>query len=277
MPDALFADLHLHTFYSDGSLSPSELMQSALRVGLSCIAITDHDTVEGLASAFSLKPKELELIAGIELSCDWKDREVHILGYFIDYQNQDLLKRLEAIRLQRIERIGLMVDKLKSLGIDVSTDEVLKLSGCGTVGRLHLAKLLLEKNIVSNIREAFVRFIAEGAPAYAGRFRLSLKEAINLLLDCGGVPVLAHPYTLSDDEIIKELVGYGLKGLEVYYPEYTSRHIKRYQTLADTYGLICTGGSDFHGQIKEGIKLGSVRIPYRIVEDLKKARDEISS
>ncbi|MEW6009225.1 MAG: PHP domain-containing protein [Candidatus Omnitrophota bacterium] len=275
MPDIKFADLHLHTYYSDGTFSPKELLERSQAAGLSCIAITDHDTVDGLGEAFSLKPEEIELIAGIELSCDLDNREVHILGYFIDYKNDELLDKLNKIKEYRIERIYLMVDKLKEMKVDISAGEVLELSKLGTVGRLHIARVLLEKEIISNIREAFIKFIGEDCPAYVANFRLSVKEAIQTIIKFGGVAVLAHPYTLANDDMISKFADFGLKGIEVYYPEHTRFQVLHYKTLADSLGLVCTGGSDCHGQLKENIKVGSVRIPYEIVDKLKKAKYEL--
>ncbi len=277
MPDNKFADLHLHTYYSDGTFSPAELIQRAKGVDLSCIAITDHDTVDALPEAFRLKPKGLEIISGIELSCDLENREVHILGYLIDYKNDELLAKLDKISKYRIERVHLIVDKLRQMKVDITANEVLSLSRLGTVGRLHIARVLLEKKIISNIREAFVRFIGEDGPAYVANFRLNVKEAINTIIKFGGVPVLAHPYTLANDDVISTFVDYGLKGLEVYYPEHSQYQEQHYGLLAEHLGLIATGGSDCHGQLKENIKVGSVRIPYEIVEKLKKAKNELKA
>lgn len=275
MPEEKFADLHLHTNYSDGTFSPQILMRRALDEGLSCISITDHDTVEAIPIAFKHRPPELEVIAGIELSSDWNNREIHILGYFLDYENKKLLKRLDAIKKQRVERIYNMVDKLRGLNVDIAAQDVFDLSSCGTIGRLHLAKALLKKKAVSSIHEAFVKFIGEGGPAYEGRFRVSAQEAVGIILDCCGIPVLAHPYIVEDDSLIEKLAGVGLKGLEVYYPEHSHRQVEHYKNLAQKFGLIATGGSDCHGTIKENIKVGSVRISYQVVESLKKLKDEI--
>jgi predicted metal-dependent phosphoesterase TrpH len=272
MPKEKFADLHLHTYYSDGTFSPQQLIAEALNQNISCIAITDHDSVEALPIALSQKSADLEIIPGIELSCDYNGREIHILGYFIDYQNKELLKQLEIIREQRLERIGLMVEKLREMGIDITADEVFKLSGFGVVGRLHLARILLEKKAITNIREAFIKFIGEDCPAYVSRFRLSVQEAINIILDCKGVPVLAHPYTYGNEEFIVNLAGFGLKGIEVYYPEHSASRTERYKVLAERLGLVMTGGSDCHGDLKEDIKVGSVRISYELVERLRNAR-----
>lgn len=277
MHEEKFADLHLHTYYSDGTFSPQILMQRALDEGLSCISITDHDTVEAIPVAFAYRPENLEVIPGIELSCDGNNREVHILGYFLDYQKESLLKRLEAISKQRIERIHTMVDRLRKLNVDISADEVFGISKFGTVGRLHLAKILLKKKFVSSIHEAFAKFIGEGGPAYEGRFRIGAEEAIKLILDSSGVPVLAHPYIIADDSFIERLVGFGLKGIEVYYPEHSHNQVEHYKDLAKKFNLVATGGSDCHGAIKDDIKVGSVRIPYEVVEKLKKAKDEIAA
>ena len=277
MHEEKFADLHLHTYYSDGTFSPQQLMQRALDEGLSCISITDHDTVEALSIAFDYKPEGLEVIPGIELSCDWNNREVHILGYFLDYKKESLLKRLDTISKQRIERIYMMVEKLKKLNIDISADEVFSISKFGTVGRLHLAKVLLKKRIVSSIHEAFVKYIGEGGPAYEGNFRISAEEAVKIILNSSGIPVLAHPYIIADDSFIERLVSFGLKGIEVYYPEHSHAQVEHYKDLAKKFNLVATGGSDCHGSIKDDIKVGSVRIPYEIVEKLKKAKDEIAA
>lgn len=277
MSDIKFADLHLHTYYSDGTFSPVELMQRAKEAHLSCIAITDHDTVDAIPQALKLKPQGLEVIAGIELSCDLDNREVHILGYFIDYKNAELLAKLNKISKYRIERIHLIVDKLRQMNVDITAAEVLNSSKLGTIGRLHIARVLLEKKIISNIREAFIRFIGEGGPAYVANLRLSVKEAIKTIIKFGGVAVLAHPYTVAGDDIISKFADFGLKGIEVYYPEHTRSQVLHYKTLADSLGLICTGGSDCHGQLKEKIKVGSVRIPYEIVDKLKKAKDELKA
>ncbi|MFH1491871.1 MAG: PHP domain-containing protein [Candidatus Omnitrophota bacterium] len=275
MPEAKFADLHLHTYYSDGTFSPQELMHRALESGISCISINDHDTVSALVPAFSQRPEDLELIPGIEVSCDWQDKEVHLLGYYIDYENKELLSKLEEIGKQRIERIRIMVDRLKQMKVDIPVEEVFGLAKYGTVGRLHLARVLLKRNIVSNIREAFIRFIGEGCPAYVSRFRMSVKEAIEMIANYGGIPVLAHPFTVGGDDFIEGLVPFGLKGIEVYYPEHSRGQVEHYKALSEHLGLVTTGGSDCHGEVKKNIKVGLVRIPYEIVNRLKKIKEAL--
>jgi len=267
-----FADLHLHTFYSDGTYSPEELVIKAKKAGLSTIAIADHDTVDAIEPALiAAKEYDLEIIPGIELTAEHNKTEVHILGYFIDHKDKSLLRELNSLASYRNERIHKITDKLKEMGIDFDPKAVFDISGCGTVGRLHIARAMVKLGIISNTQEAFQKYIGDKCPAYVCGFRFSPEEAISLIKKVGGVAVLAHPYIFHDPEIITEFVKYGIDGLEVYYPEHTQSMINQFLDYAKKYNLLITGGSDCHGKAKPEVKIGMIKLPYEFVEKLKEA------
>lgn len=265
-----YADLHIHTYFSDGTFSPAQIITLAKKSGLHCISITDHDSIDAY---LSLAPgEEIEIIPGIELTADINNIEVHILGYFIDYQQSWFREKLKVICQVRIQRMKEMCKKLSSLGLPLKADEVLEFAGNHSVGRLHLARLMLQKGFVSSLQEAFNKFIGEGCPAYISKFRLSPAEAIELILKAKGLAVLAHPYSLSNQNLIPEFVKAGLRGIEAIYPEHSPKQIEHYSELAKKYGLLVTGGSDCHGQAKPEVKMGMIKLPYQLVEKLKNAK-----
>ncbi|MEK6563831.1 MAG: PHP domain-containing protein [Candidatus Omnitrophota bacterium] len=265
-----YADLHTHTYFSDGTFSPQEVIALAKKEGLSCISITDHDSIDAYLS-FPFQEEDVELIPGIELTADLNNIEVHILGYLVDYQELWFQEKLREIRRERVSRLEEMCAKLSALGMLISADEVLEFTGNAAVGRLHLARMMVKKGFVSSAQEAFNRFIGDGRSAYVSRFRLKPGEAIALIRKAGGVPVLAHPYSLANQELIPGFVQDGLMGLEAIYPEHTNSQVKRYKELAQKYGLLVTGGSDCHGQAKPEVKMGMIKLPYEYVESLKEA------
>lgn len=265
-----YADLHIHTKFSDGTLDANQIVQEAKNAKVSCISITDHDSVEAYNS---LAQEEIEIIPGIELSSNIGDTEIHILGYFINYQEEWFKEKLTVLRKVRIERIFKMCEKLNELGIVIKPEEILNSAGpSASVGRLHLAKLMAEKGLVSNYREAFYKYIGEGRPAYVSKFKLTPYEAISLILKVKGIPVLAHPHTLTNQKIIPELIRAGLAGIEAIYPEHTLKQRDYYIKLAKENELFVTGGSDYHGYAKPEVKIGAVKIPYSLVEELKNAK-----
>ncbi|MFH1354795.1 MAG: PHP domain-containing protein [Candidatus Omnitrophota bacterium] len=272
-----FADLHLHTTFSDGSYTPEALVSEAARVGLSAIAIVDHDTVEGIAPALeAAKTAELEVLSGIELTAEYNNSEVHILGYLIDFNNQELINKLDTIKENRVKRIYKIVEKLKKdMDVSLRPESVFAISGEGTVGRLHVARAMLKEGIIGSLSEAFQKYIGDKCPAYVAGFKLSPAQAIELIKKMEGVPVLAHPYTIRDDQIILKFIEYGLMGLEVYYPEHSQGMVNYYLNLVKKYSLLATGGSDCHGTAKPQIKIGSTKIPYELVERLKIAKDKL--
>lgn len=279
-----YVDLHLHTTASDGVLRPSEIVRYAKAKELQAIAITDHDTIEGLKEGLSEGERiGFEVIPGIEISAEHSPGSMHILGYFFDIHYPLLNERLGYLQKARAERNPKIVEKLNRLGINITFEEVVKASGGGQIGRPHVANVLIEKAYVKSFQEAFDRFLKKGAPAYVDKFRFTSKEALHFINESKGVGVLAHPNTLgmngySDlEKLILKLVGEGLKGIEVYYPEHTTAEVAQYKTLAERYGLLKTGGTDYHGMEKNGLDIGvgrgEMKLPYSIVENLKAVRN----
>ena len=242
-------DLHLHTTYSDGTLSPNSLVQLALKKNLQIISITDHDCTDGIDEAIVASlDKNLTVIPGIELNTDTEDGEIHVLGYFIDYQNKDLQKILIECRNSRVERARMMVEKLNSLGINIQWTRVEELAGYGAIGRPHIANAMLEIKSIKTFQEAFEKYIGRNGVAYIERFRLNVFEAVKTIRQYGGIPVLAHPgYIKNLDNLLPILIESGLKGLEVFYANYDTNTINKLKNIASKYGLIPCGGSDYHG------------------------------
>jgi 3',5'-nucleoside bisphosphate phosphatase len=279
-----YVDLHIHTTASDGVMSPSEIVRYAKAKGLQAIAITDHDTIEGLEEGLLEGERiDFEVIPGIEISAEHSPGSMHLLGFFLDIHHPTLNERLGYLQKARAERNSKIVERLNRLGIELTYEDVLKASGGGQVGRPHFAQVLLEKNYVGSFQEAFERFLKKGAPAYVDKFRFTAKEAIHFINEARGVAVLAHPNTLNMngyselETLILRLIEEGLKGIEVYYPEHSPLEVARYKTFAERYGLLMTGGTDYHGIEKNGLDIGvgrgSMRLSYSIVEGLKAARN----
>lgn len=271
-----FADLHLHTVFSDGTSSPQELIRESQKAGLSAIAVVDHDTIDGIAPTLKAAATgDIEVLPGIELSAEYEGLEIHILGYLIDYGHQDLLAKIAVIKNNRIERIYAILDKLKPLGVNLDPKIVFDIAKQGTVGRLHIAKALVREGKVGSIFEAFGKYLGDKSPAFCLGFRFSPAEAIKLIKASGGIPVLAHPYVLHNDDLILKFIDYGLMGLEVYYPEHSQSMINFYLNLAKAHDLLVTGGSDFHGTSKPEVKVGCIKMPYGLVEKLKAAKEKL--
>jgi len=269
------ADLHLHTAFSDGTDTPDELIRKAVKAGLDAVAITDHDSVDAVPLAIdSGIIHGIEVIPGIELTVEYEGMEIHILGYFLDYRNDALRERLSLLEKARIERIHGMVAKLNGLGVKIDADKIFALSGKGIVGRLHVARVMVSEGIISSIWEAFQKYIGNNGPAYVLGFRFSAQDAIKLIRTAGGIPVLAHPYVLRRDDLIPKFVHYGIRGLEVYYPEHTNTMRNKYLRICREYKLLATGGSDYHGRAKPEVVLGSLKIPYDLVESLRQERNK---
>ncbi|MBM3249279.1 MAG: PHP domain-containing protein [Candidatus Omnitrophica bacterium] len=271
-----YADLHLHTSFSDGTYSPEQLVSASVKAGLSAIAVVDHDTVDGIEPVIKAASGEgLEVLAGIELSAEYQEQEVHILGYLIDYRNRELLSRLGDLKIKRRERIYKIVERLKRIGIVLNPETIFAIAGGGSVGRLHVARAMVREGIINSVYEAFHKYIGDKCPGYVLGFKFSAEEAIGLIRDIGAVPVLAHPYSLNNDELVIRFIDYGIMGLEVYYPEHTQSMINVYLSLVKKYNLLVTGGSDCHGEAKPAVRIGSMKIPYELVEKLKEAKAAI--
>ena len=266
-----FADLHIHTHYSDSTDSPQEVVRQAHFQKLMCIAITDHDTVAGIApTILAAQQFSLEIVPGIELSTEIDEKDIHMLGYFFDYQNPFLLEKLKQIQEARLERIKKMIALLKKEGINnIEWEEVCQLAPLASLGRPHLATILKQKGWVRDIKEAFEKYIGDKCPAYVSKYKQTPYEAIDLIRRCGGVAVLAHPMLTNKDELIPSFIEAGLQGLEVYYANSSDTSIKYYEGIAKKHHLIMTGGSDAHGKVKNNTYVGKTQIPYETVEQLR--------
>ena len=244
------SDLHTHTSFSDGRLTPEELIAAAKDAGLSYLAITDHDTVDGIRHLYEqgLYPsKTLNIIPGIEFSCEVDEHEVHILGYDFDIYNQELADKVTEISESRWARFSTMVEKLQRLGYDITEGDVLQIAGTSrAIGRAHMARALVKKGLVASIHEAFDKLLEHGQPGYVPHYRISPEEAVALIRGAGGVPVLAHPKLVKDDALVERLLDLDFGGVEVYYPRHDAEDTARYKAMAEAHGLRLTGGSDFH-------------------------------
>lgn len=274
------ADLHMHSTASDGSFTPAEVAAHAHKLGLTAISLTDHDTVDGVAEAIQAgRDLGVEVIPGVELSAEEGRAEVHILGYFMDINQEGFLGALNEFRQERIRRAEQMVDRLRALGYDVSMERVREIAGDGSIGRPHVARALLEKGYVNSIQDAFQRLIGRGGPAYAERYKMNPEQAIHLIHSAGGIAVLAHPVLVGNDEIVERLCRSGLlAGLEASHVEHTGKAYKRYQQMAERHGLVATAGSDCHGpRGKTGILMGRCTVPYECLIALRQAWERAGS
>lgn len=266
----LFADLHIHTTCSDGILSPEDVVKRASNIGLKAIAITDHDCVEAVNRALKAsKNTGLEIIPGVEISSSNGDKEIHILGYFVDWQNKALTDALGRIRKNRVIRMKKMITLLRQKGVNVREEDVIKSDNVTSIGRLNLARVMAKKKKVRNIKEAFDIYIGDNKPCYVKHKRLDYAKAIKIILKAGGVPVLAHPGTKGNESDIPVYVKAGLKGIEVFHSKHPVSVEKKYGKLADEYGLIKTGGSDCHGTPVKRILMGTVTVDSDIVQRLR--------
>ncbi|MCZ8520216.1 MULTISPECIES: PHP domain-containing protein [Paenibacillus] len=281
-----YADLHTHTIASDGTRPPADNVRLALEAGLSAVAITDHDTVGGLEEAVAAgRTYGIVVVPGVEISTVSAGEDIHVLGYWIDYTDARFLERLESLREVRGRRNEMIIGRLRELGLEITMDDVLEslrtLKRDGdTVGRPHIADALVRKGYVASMAEAFDRYLAKGAAAYANPPRISPQEAVRWILEAGGAPVLAHPGLYSQDGLIAELAAEGLVGLEVYHSDHTPHQEAHYAELARTHRLLATAGSDYHGE-RGGVvfhaPIGARRIPAEVVDALFNSRGETTA
>jgi predicted metal-dependent phosphoesterase TrpH len=249
-------DLHLHSTFSDGTFTPEELVKMARRDGLAAISVTDHDTVDGTEEAMSAAKKHgVRVISGVELSVFLDDVHFHLLGYNFNHRDKRLLDKLGRLQDSRNDRNGVIIDKLRTMGLDVSDAELQEISGGGQTGRPHIARLLVKKGIVKNIDQAFALYLRKGKPGYAPRYIYQAGEAIEFIGLSGGAAVLAHPAQISRqvqflDLLLGRLKALGLEGVETYYPTHKGTFFKSLRRLAHKHGLFETGGSDYHGDIR---------------------------
>lgn len=273
-------DLHLHTTFSDGSRTPTDVLALASKANVSAVAITDHDTVNGLPEAIQAgRTLGIEVVPGIELSSRWGNTEVHILGYFLDWNNAELHRHLTRFQDARHVRNPRIIEKLNSLGVHLTYDDVKILAGDASIGRPHIARVLIEKGYVTSAKEAFDRYLADGALAHVPRELPEPAEAIAVIRAARGVAVLAHPSWLDRSEgiykISEQLKAAELGGIEVYYSTHRPEQTETYLDVARRLDLLVTGGSDFHGvtkpDIEVGIGRGQLKVPEAVLEPLRKA------
>jgi len=268
-------DIHIHTTASDGLLTPEEVVEIAKKEELSAISITDHDTIDGyLAAKKKAEQLEIELIPAVELSTSHKGEDFHLLGYLIDCENPEFLKKISSFQEERRVRGEKMVEKLNELGIDLSMETVKSIAGKGAVGRPHLADALLKEEFVHTYEEAFARYLGYHAPAYVSKRFLTPQEGIELIHLVRGVAVLAHPGTCRSQHAIYDFLELGLDGIEAYHSKHDRETAQHYINLANKLGLIYTGGSDCHGRRGGKVLIGTVKVPYRCLEMLRKVKEE---
>ena len=277
-------DLHIHSTASDGTFSPAEILALAQDLNLAAIAITDHDTINGSKEALGIGvPPSLKFLTGVEISASPPPSfpysgSLHILGYSIKIDNPLLNKTLAALQEARKNRNPGIIDRLNSMGVAVSMDELLNEVGGGQLGRPHIARFMVKKGYVESIKEAFNKYLGKGKPAYLDKYRIDCSKAIEVILGAGGIPVIAHPFLLNPrniediEKLVITLKAMGLKGIEVYYSEHSQDNISKLEDIANRHELLMTGGSDFHGSLKPEIKMGSGRgdlfVPYILYERL---------
>jgi len=279
-------DLHCHTTASDGALTPAQLVERAARLALKVIAVTDHDSTEGVAAALAAgKLHGVEVIPGVEINTDVPGTEVHVLGYFLDYTDPELCRELARLRDGRVGRAKRMAEKLAEMGAPVRLERILEIAGEGAVGRPHVAQALVEAGYAATFEQAFEKYIGRNSPAYVERMKFTPVEACALIRRVGGLPVLAHPVFFDRygaikspfdlDAMLPELIAAGLAGLEVYYPRYDAITIEYLMAVARRYRLLHTGGTDFHGIRANEPDLGGVYVPMKVVRKLRDASQSI--
>jgi 3',5'-nucleoside bisphosphate phosphatase len=256
-----YADLHVHSTFSDGLLSPEEILKISYKRGIKYISITDHDTIESqyaVEEFFSIG--EPIVIPGVELSIDYEGYEVHILGYFINIYNNGLVEELDRVKLARVSRAENIIDKLNKINVNISQRDI-EIDKFASIGRPHIAKILVDKGYANNVKEAFYQYLSKGKPGYADRYKIHYKKALELITTANGIPVLAHPGEiykgLSVEKLLKDLKVYGLKGIEVFHPSHSDSDTNKFYNLSKKLNLQITGGSDCHGSyVDNKIQMG---------------------
>ena len=272
-------DLHTHSTASDGSCTPTEVMEAAVNAGLAAVALTDHDTMQGVPEAMEAAEKlDIECIPGIELSAVYGDREVHIVGLFLDPRDSVLAKRLDSFRQIRKQRNLRMIEKMQAAGVDITMEKVRDLEGDAVITRANLARYLVHVGYAVSIKEVFDKYLSPGLPFYVPKTGVTPEDAVRAIRDGGGTAILAHPllydFTPAQlDTCIELLKNYGLQGIETYYSTHSPADERNMKRLADRHGLLWSGGSDFHGSVKPHIQIGKgmghLVIPYDILDKLR--------
>jgi hypothetical protein len=264
-------DLHTHTTASDGTYAPRDLVIEAASRGVRVLAITDHDSTEGLPEAFeeAERRRPLEIVPGIEINCDVEGAEIHVLGYLMDWRAPWFQEFCREQRRERRERVHGMAERLASLGMPIDAEDVFALVREGSAGRPHVAQVMVARGYVRTVREAFDKYLGVGKPGHVPRKKLTPEDAVRLIRRAGGVPVFAHPGLASRDELIPGLVAAGLMGIECYYTEHSAQQRATYLQICKERDLVATGGSDFHGPQVRAATLGSPTVPMAAVDALR--------
>jgi hypothetical protein len=281
----MYVDLHAHTTASDGSLEPEELVNLGKSIGLKAMAVTDHDTIAGVARALAQGEKVgLEVIAGVEISSDMDDCDVHLLGLFLDPHNEDFLHRLAAMGVARAKRNVEMVDKLQEAGININREDLPSADGGKQIARGHIAQILIERGYATHLREALDNYLVKGTVGYVKKAVLSVAECIDLVHKAGGLIFVAHLHQIDPQNpahclaIAEKILAMGADGIETIYSEYNDHWAETTEALAQRMGVLRTGGSDFHGEMKQHLSLGTgyghLKVPYEFVEAMKEKLDK---
>ncbi|MGC8898371.1 MAG: PHP domain-containing protein [Bacteroidota bacterium] len=268
----LRADLHLHSNYSDGAFAPELVLKKVAERRLSVVSLTDHDTMYGVDEAIETgKTLGIEVIPGVELSATISDQEIHILGYFVDQHDREFQEYLSFFRAQRLKRAARIVQKLNALQVPIKLDSIIERAGKASLGRPHIAHMLVEEGYADSYYEAFDQFIGNGRPAYERKYHLSPRDAIELIARAGGFAFLAHPGNHISETLLIQLIKLGLDGIEVIHPSHTPEMVKYYRGIVSEYFLLESGGSDFHGGLRDDDNaLGRYTVTEQCVEDMKR-------
>lgn len=270
------ADLHTHSTASDGLNDPAEIIRLAKKAGLAAVSLTDHDAILGIDEALGAgRNLNIEVIPGIEISTIEKGQDVHILGYFINHRDKVFVQEIDNLQKVRDQRNEMLIQRLNELGIKITLNEVLnKLRrDDANIGRPHIGEVLIDKGVINTMEEAFDKYLGKHGSAYVNPVRISPNEGIELIKKAGGVPILAHPVVYDDDDMVISLIKSGLVGIEVFHPDHDKKREKKYKDMAEYYGILATGGSDFHGSRGGAMfhaPIGTKTVSYEIVEALKR-------
>lgn len=267
-----WVDLHVHTYYSDGLLSPAEVVAAARTCGLRAVAVADHDTVDGIEEAVEAGENEgVEIVKCIEFSSQYAGRDIHILGYFVDESQKRLAEYLHLFKDERLRRAQKIVHNLNEMGVQITIEEVRSKAKGDIIGRPHIAEILMERGYVETFQESFYRYIGYGCRAYEEKYRIAPETAIGLINESGGLSFLAHPGPIISNEIIIHLIKSGLDGIEIVHPKLNDKRMARLQSIAHNHGLLVSGGSDCHGGRNGSRTMGQFKVPYAILDQIKQA------